>query len=450
MKVTRFRRLCLSGLIGLLLVILTTCASNRSESTTPTPVESLVQPLGITLIFWHAWPSPEQHALATLVDRYNQDHPLTQVMLQAMPVASLTRELRMASQVGSGPHLVLLQSHTITGLARDEVLLALDGETLADVVPDDDLLSTAMEGVWASDQAGNRQVYGVPLAFDTLGLYYNKRRVEVPPKDTDALLRDAHALTNPAQQPPVWGLAYTLSVDKTVGYLPAFGGQVLDTNGQVVLGASGRAGSEQWLTWLLQLRQDEAILAIPDSITVESVLQAQAALITIDWSRSLPQYRALWGDDLGVALLPRVAQTNQAAQPYVQSDVLSINRQSVDAEEQAAALDFMRYLLSVESQQLLLEAGRQPTRLSLNLEGTTVEMEAARVFREQAQQGLPMPHLGTVADMAREEIERMQITVLRGLATPADAVTQSDAALHNRLPEAAISPQPVAPASPIP
>jgi maltose-binding protein MalE len=155
--------------------------------------------------------------------------------------------------------------------------------------------------------------------------------------------------------------------------------------------------------------------------------------MTIDWSHTLFAYQALWGNHLGVALLPRVQATNRLPHPYVQGNVISINAKVVDQQEQQAALDFISYLLSEESQQTLLEAGKQPVLLTLDIQGTEPLDVAARIFRQQAQIGQAMPTSRVVNNIVRDELERMQLTVLRGLKTPADAVTHTDGALRERL-----------------
>ncbi len=382
-----------------------------------------------TLVFWHAWPSPDQHILVKLVDRYNQSHPMVHVVLQPMSLASLTRELRAAAMAGSGPHVVLLQSHTIGDLAMDGILLPLDHLVSSEKY--ENLLPSAVQGVRVQEAQGISQLYGLPLTFDTLALYYNKASMDKPPSDVAMFSTGAYGLHTRTTQSLSWGLAYTLSLDKTIGYLYAFGGRIFDAEGNLVLGTEGRSGTERWLEWLMELNRDQHVLAVSDSITVDNALKAQKALMTIDWSHALPSYQALWGDDLGIAMLPRVGTT--APQPYVQSDVVGINTHVVDTENQQAALDFVHYLVNEDSQKVLLDVGKQPSLLQLNLEGETPIIEAARVFRTQAQEGRAMPNNRVFNEIVWDELERMQLAVLRGLETPPDAVTQADVALRERL-----------------
>jgi maltose-binding protein MalE len=257
--------------------------------------------------------------------------------------------------------------------------------------------------------------------------------METPPATTESLLEQAHALADASSEPPVWGMAYALSLEKTSGYLAAAGGQVFDDQGRVVLGSAGRAGTERWLRWLRDLQRDERILAVSDSIAVDSAIKARQAFVTIDWAHALTSYRALWGDQLGVAALPLFSGTNAAPRPYVQSDVLCLNAQVVATREQQAALDFARYLLSDEAQQALLDAGKQPALLDVAFRSDMPEQDAARVFLAQARQGQPMPNRQATNDIVYEELTRMQQAVLRGLLTPADAVTLTDAELRRRV-----------------
>lgn len=416
----------------LLLFILAACSEIPSGNPASTPASSADGGRNpATLVLWHAWPSPDQRALATLVERYNRSNKPARIILQAKSLPSLTSELRGAALEGSGPHIVIVQSHTIGALAADGLLLALDG--LVSPAEHEQLLPSAVGGAYAADAAGATHLYGMPLTFDTLVLYYNRANWNVPPSDTDAMLGTARGLSETTVQPHIWGLAYTLSLDKTMGYFYAFGGRIFDDEGNLVLGAEGRAGAERWLEWLVMLRQDQKLLASLDGIAVNNALMAQQALLTIDWAHTLPNYQALWGPDLGVAILPRLSDAQRDPQPYVQSDVISLNARLVDAAEQRAALDFVRYLLAEESQREFLRVGKQPTRLNLRLDGDTPEMEAARVFRAQARQGQPMPNSRAANDVVKDVLEQMQTTVLRGLATPAEAVTRADVLIRERL-----------------
>ncbi|NWF79107.1 MAG: extracellular solute-binding protein [Chloroflexi bacterium] len=420
--------------LGLALLSLVAC-STQSAGPAPTPPPA---PAGsrTLLVLWHAWPRPEDRALAMAVERFNRTNPGIQVLLQSRQIASLRDDLASAVAEGGGPHMAIVPSHTLGSLAEEGALLPIDGLIAASEV--DRLLPAAVGAAQVRGRDG-AVLYGLPLTFDTLALYYNRANFSAaPPTDSDALLRVARGLTDTRSTPPVWGLAYNLSLDRTIGYLYAFGGRVFDETGAVVLGLDGRAGTEAWLNWLLALREDAGLLASMDGITVDNALQTQQALMTIDWAHALSSYGALWPGKLGVAPLPRLASPNRAPQPYVQSDTLVLNARLGDGPERAAASAFARHLLSEPVQREFLRAGRQPVLLSLDLaaDDPAVSAElraAAEVFRAQAQAGLPMPNSRAASDIVWPVLSDMHSSALRRLATPAQAVENADAILRARL-----------------
>ncbi|WP_298821142.1 sugar ABC transporter substrate-binding protein [Chloroflexus sp.] len=389
----------------------------------------------VILRLWHAWPAADSRVLQTLVDQFNQAHPQWQIVVQARPAVSLPTDLVTAVNEGSGPHLALVQSHTLGLLASAGSIRSLD-----DLLSPADLQSLLPAAVGAARATVGDQpaLFGMPINFDTLALYYNRANVLQPPTSVDELLLMARALTDRDRVPPVWGLAYNLSLDRTIGYLYAFGGRVFDEQGAVVLGDSGRPGTERWLAWLAGLYRDEQVLATLDGVVVDRVLQAREAIMTIDWAHAQADYRAIWNDQLGVTTLPILAETEQAPQPYVQADVIVVNARLTDPDAQAAVQAFMRYMVAVDSQRMLLAIGRQPTQLALQLSDNDladrVQLAAARAFRAQAQHGLPMPADRIANELVWTTLSDMQLSAVRGLLTPEQAVTVADETLRRVFP----------------
>lgn len=379
------------------------------------------------LVLWHAWPPEQQSVLGNLINQYNRSHPQIRVIAQSMPRASLSGDLQTAALAGGGPHMLLLPSHTLGALS--DQLLPLDD--LASKNDLDALLPVTVAGGKVKISSETSHQYGIPITFDTPVLYYNKANVLDAPADTERLLSAARGLTDISTQPQIWGLAYNLSLDTTLGYLYAFGGRIFDDSGNVVLGQAGRDGTERWLQWLLNLHQDGQMLAVTDGIRVDGALKAQQALMTINWANQYGAYRVLWGDKLGVAPLPLLSATGAAPAAYVQSEVLSINGLVQSSEEQRAALDFASYLVSEAAQGELLRAGLQPARTSLSLDGT--DYEAARAFRSQAEQGIPMPNSTIDTTIVWPTLNQMLRAVLQQQLSPADAVSEADTRLRQSL-----------------
>lgn len=401
-----------------------------ATSVVPAPVSEDPLQAPLTLYLWHAWPAPEQRTLATLVDQFNQANPSLRIIIQSRPVATLLSDLQAAVGEGRGPHLVLLQSHVLGILVDQGVLLKLN----AFISPSElEHLLPVTVGTAQVNLGASSGLYALPISFDTLALFYNRANWLRPPTDTETWRDGARTLTDAQSTPPTWGLAYHLSLDKTIGYLYAFGGQIFNEQGELVLGTSGRAGTLRWLEWLVSLKQDPRLLASLDPMAVDNALLTQQALMTIDWAHALPTYRQLWGENLGVAVLPRIAVDETAPQPYVQSDLIALSVLVSDPDEQQAALAFARFMISDAAQRALLGAGRQPARADLELTNDNPEHAIALILRQQAQSGQPMPNSELASSLVWAVLDDMRFNVLRGLVEPQQAIDTAELTLRTRL-----------------
>lgn len=410
------------------LAALAACAGGTTPAAVPTPETN--PPGVVTLVLWHGWSGAARQALTRLVDRFNQTHPTTRIFAQSMPLASMGGDLRAAAAAGTGPHLILLPSGWVGSLAADDVLLPLD--TLLPPADQQALLPVTLGAAQAQGRDKAAQLYGLPVNFDTLALFYNNANVLAAPASTADMFTLAHGLSEAGANPPRWGLALNLSVETTIGYMYAFDGRVFDEKGALVLGGTGRKGTERWLQWLADLNGDPQLLARPNSsVAVDGDIKNGQALMTFAWAHQLAEYQQLWGDKLGVAPLPKLAETNRQPVPYVQSDLLAVNTRA-SAAEQSAAAGFMRFMVSEEAQRELLSIGMQPANKAMKLDGADPLHAAARVFRQQAERAQPLPN-GVDRATVREELWQMQRAVLEGRTTPADAVSEADARLRAAL-----------------
>ncbi|MBC8162055.1 MAG: extracellular solute-binding protein [Roseiflexaceae bacterium] len=402
-----------------LTLLLAACTGQAGPQLAPTAA-----PLNetTTLILWHGWSGAPRQALNRLVDRFNMATPQARVFAQPMPLASMSADLRAAAAAGTGPHVVLLPSGWLGGLAADAALLPLNELISADALAA--LIPAAAGSALVSGSDGEQQPYGQPISFDTLALFYNRQNILRAPETTADLLTIARGLSEPTATPARWGFAISLSVENTIPYLYAFDGRLYDDQGALTLDDQGRAGAERWLGWIAAMNADQQILARPSSsVAVDRGLKSNQALMTFGWAHQLSEYQQLWGDQLGVAPLPRLSETNNAAQPWLQSEVLALNARIGPAEQRAAAL-FLNFMSSDEAQRELLAAGLQPASATLPLEGEDALVVAARSFRQQAQQAQPLPNSPERA-VLREELWQMQRAVIEGRSSPADAVSET-------------------------
>lgn len=415
-----FRRRIVYLLFVGLFLFATACSG--PTATLPTPIAPVTS-APVTLLLWHGWSGSARQALSRLVDQFNSQSRSGRILLQSTPLTSFASELRSQAQAGSGPHLALIPATWVGDLGREGVLLPLDQAVSSS--EQQAFLPVTISGARAQDRDGTQRLYGLPLCFDTLALFYNQANILVAPEDTDVLLQLARGL----QRPGLWGLGFNLSIDQSLGYLYAFGGQVFNEQGEPTLAGTSQQATEQWLTWLAQLNADPQLLVRSESgIQVDREVKNGRVAMSFGWAHQLPDFRRLWKEQLGIAPLPKLAATDQTPKPYVLSQVLTINQLASPAE-QAAALEFVRFVTSVEAQQLLLEYDLQPARQDVALAGDTPQAVAARAFRTSAEQGLPMPN-GPERDRVRQELRRMLLRVLSDQAQPRDAVLEADLQLR--------------------
>jgi len=396
---------------------LSACANSATQlDAPPTP-----QSAPTTLIVWHAFGGSTGNAIDDALQQIATTNNLN-IIIQRMPIATISNDVQVTWPQSRGPHVVLLSNSQLQQIAPQDIALPLD--SLIDVssrnVIDAAILATGQ----VRTPQGDTALMGLPISYDVPVLFYNRRNVLSPPVYTDELLNMARSLTSP----PQWGLGADLSFDNFGGYLPAFGGQIIDAQGTVVLGTTGRTGVEAWLTWLNTLHSDTLLMTRLNAIfSVTRSAGAGQMTMVIDDSSQQRTYQQLWGNSLGISALPLLSISKQPAQPFIRSTTVVINKRLSDAEVEAARI-LLNSLIQPNAQQRLLNNGMQPVNRLINLS----DYPTATSIREAATQASTPPSVLLRYDV--HAILRAMITqVVVGAQNPADAVTTADQQLRQLL-----------------
>lgn len=406
-----WRWLLLSLICGL-----TACST---APVTPVPVATATpQTTATTLVVWHALGGNDELALRDVLTRIANANGFT-VILQRIPITDIQHEVHVAFAQSRGPHLVILNNAQLQALASDDCCLAID--SLLDIATRDALDKTLLATAQYTPPTGTTQTLGLPISYSVPVLYYNTHSIISPPSTSDDLIGLAHNLRNP----PQWGLGADLTIDTMYGYLAAFGGAVVDDQGQVVLADTGRAGSEAWLTWLATLNNDPLMLTHLNSVfTIEQTVGAGQLAMVIDSSANHQTYEQLWGKATGVTTLPLLSITNQSAHPLLQSTVVTVNKH-LSLPELVAARTVLNALLTPANQTILLNYGIQPANRLLSL----TEYPVALAIRNASADAVaPLPALTRYDVYAA--LNTMLNQVAFGTQTPTDAVTATDKQLR--------------------
>jgi ABC-type glycerol-3-phosphate transport system substrate-binding protein len=410
----------------LALLALAACASSVAQpvptpqlAASPEAVAPLPRQLMLTL--WHSWNGRGAQALDTLARNYERSHPDVRITLQARPAASLVRDYSAAVSDGSAPQLLLVRGRYLGDLAEKGLVIPLQDKPIMDSLVD--LLPAAVDGVRVAGV-----VYGVPITYDSLMLFYDRRQLPQPPASLGDLLAwtPGGATTTPERR---WGLAYYLSAATTLPYLQAFGGAVFAPNRGMTLDENHRAEARRWLEWLQTLHADERATATDDFGAVDALIQSNRVAAALDWTHRLPDYQRLWGADaVGLAGLPPVEGQQPAPPTLLLADVVCVN--TVTGKQQRdAAHDFLRFLVSGQAQELLwTQAGLFPTNQKARLDEPEKDDPANAALRAAAN-AVAFPH--TPADTrAWPLLDEMVRSVLAGSATPTEAWDKASAGLR--------------------
>ncbi|HSH78180.1 MAG TPA: extracellular solute-binding protein [Herpetosiphonaceae bacterium] len=371
----------------------------------------------LELTFWHSWNGRAAQVLDVLARRYERGHPGVRIRLEERPAVTLVRDYSEAVADGGAPQMVLVLSRYLGELAENRYVLPLNEQRI------DEAVAEIPPGVVDGARIAGR-LHSIPLTYDSLVLFYDRRQVAAPPA-TLADLRSA-APTSATETPDrSWGLAYYLSAATTLPYIEAFGGAVWGPDGGVVLDTEERRpGTLSWLEWLKSLRADTGAQALDDFGLVHAAIQANRAAATVDWLHRLPDYQRVWGADaVGVAALPRPEGDAGVPRTFVLSDLVCINTVTT-AQQRAAAIDFALYLASEPAQELLwTRAMRFPAHRDAAVDGAAKDALAA------SSGAVPFPN--TIREArAWPLLDEMVRSVLSGSATPSEALDAAATALR--------------------
>ena len=187
--------------IGVLLLALL-CACNpsederirigRPEGSTAIVVEPDDGPL--TLMLWHAYRGAEEEALNAVIERFNEVHENTAIETLAVPFDAYADRITAAIPQDRGPDMFIFAHDRVGDWSEAGIIEAINYWTTTDQL---DLFfeQTVHSLIY------RRRLFGLPLAFKSLVLFYNPDLIDSPPQDTDALIELAAALTVPGENP---------------------------------------------------------------------------------------------------------------------------------------------------------------------------------------------------------------------------------------------------------
>ena len=334
-----------------------------------------VAPATVTL--WHSYRDDERKALDVLVSQWNGAHAEVQIQALAVPFDAIIDKFQVATPNGNGPDLIVM-AHDKVGLwARDGLI-----QPLGEFATQDRLARFLPQTV--KPLVFDKAIWGLPLAFKSVALFYNRKMIAEPPKTLGQLIEVAKGYTSAKTES--FGLAYDAAdLYFHAPFLYGCGGKVWDDVAKKITIDSTEAIKAAELARSLFVEHK----ILPKGVSgfvVTAMFNDGKTPFTIQgpWFISEIAKEIDWG----VAVLPEIAP-GQPLRPFLGSEALLLTKPS---KVRAAALRVADYLTSDEAAITRLEQGKQMVANAKIYENPRwLDKPVVKVFRAQAEVAVPMP-----------------------------------------------------------
>lgn len=378
-----------------MLLRLLAAASLALVSLAPAYAAPARQTGGLTL--WHAWTGAEQEALQAAVGAFASNNPQIQVSLLQVPFDQLKNKFTIEASTGGGPDLLIGPKDWIGELAQANLIQAMD-----DVAPDL-LASLNPAAVTANSYKG--KIWAVPESTEAMALFYNTSKVPTPPSSIDELLAMA----------PDTGVAINSGFYQYSGFIFASGGRLFDDSQKVVLNEGGTASA---LNWLRSAKANPGVTVDADGSKLDALFKDGRVGMIFNGPWATGDYaKALGKDNIAIAPPIRIGDSTQTFAPFLGTKNVFL---SANAQNQAAAVAFIGYLISSEVQTTMAEtAGHIPANPLASiadpiLAGFLMQTQSATYFPNE-------PEMGAVWTPASDMITK----VVEGKASAEEAVSEA-------------------------
>ncbi len=258
------------------------------------------------VLLWHSYRSAEEEALQLVLRDFERMHPHVRVRTLGVPYDAFASRLSSAIPRGRGPDLFIFAHERIGSWVRNNVVVPIeDGPLPVDL---EEFLPETLDAL-----THEGQLYGLPLAFKSTALFYNRALVPEPPGTTDELVATATQLSSPAEGR--YGLAYPADdFFFHSAWFFGFGGEIFDgETGEPAFDTDGARRSYEFVQDLVLRRR-----LLPMESTYElstNLFNSGAAAMVINgpWFIGEIDDRVDWA----IAPLPIVSETGERATPFL-------------------------------------------------------------------------------------------------------------------------------------
>ncbi|MEM9293673.1 MAG: extracellular solute-binding protein [Acidobacteriota bacterium] len=366
------------------------------------PLEAFAQ---TELVVWHAYRAGEKAAFEKVIETFNSSQKEIQVKTLAVPYDAYADKISAAVPRGKGPDVFIYAQDRMGGWVEagntiEPIDFYLEDETLDRFIP-----ST----VDAMTYQGT--IYGLPLNYKVVTMFYNKKLVTTPPTTSKELVELAKKHTDASTGR--YGLAYWYpDFYYHASLMNAFGGGVFDDNRKPVINQAANVKSvEALLGWL---EKDKILPGEPTTALITALFNGGKAAIVFNGPWFLGEIKD--DVDYGLAPLPTIeAAGGQPMRPWMTVEGVYI---AAPSEHKDEAFTLVEYLTDAAAGKVLaLEGGQTPANESVYEDSAVAKNETLAAFREQVEVAVPMPNLPEMT-MVWSPVTTAMNTIVKGAASP--------------------------------
>ncbi len=378
-----------------------------AAAASPTPAPTPFVPQG-DLVLWHSWGGADGDALTQILTQLKQDAPLLNVETLYVAPNDLPQAYADAVAAGGGPDVAVTENWWISNMVGADVIRPLD-----------DLLQPGQtDGFHLASLLNFRRgdaLYALPATWQLVSLFQNTSvtTATVPATTGDLLAQ--------AQASPANGIGIYANLFHVWWGFPAYGAQLFDESGKVIIDQSGGAG--EFLQWMKDVGATPGSFVDTDyGMLLDRFKKGEFGYL-VDGPWATAELRAALGDALTVVPLP--AGPAGAAQPWIQGEGVILNP-NLDANRAPLAFYLASTLTNEAGGTAFARAGRLPANQRAELPNDPI----LRGFMAQAATAQPAPF--------QPEMEQvwgyggdMLVKVLGGTVEPVQAARETAALIND-------------------
>ncbi|MGC9042439.1 MAG: extracellular solute-binding protein [Myxococcota bacterium] len=375
------------------------------------------------LVLWHSYRGSEKDALDKIIKDFNESQ--NEIMVESLPIPydAFADKITAAVPRGHGPDVFIFAHDRLGDWAISKVIEPLDL-----FVQEDPSVVEGFANAHIKALSYKGSLFGLPMAFKSTALFYNKKLVSKIPQTMDELISMSRKITNPKNE--TYGLVYEAgNFYFHSAIFHAFGAGVFDSGYKPAFTSDESIESFKYLTYLLRQK------IMPDEITstlVTSLFNQNKAAFVINGPWFLGEIdRSV---DFGVTLLPILDKKSAPAikeerrlTPFLTVEAIIMSAKSNHKRE---AFKLMKYITEDKQAEVRLLTGNQTVANTKLYEREDIKSNSViMAFFEQQKYSIPMENtpemrmIWTPIQMALSKIIRGETNYKEILKSANDEIT---------------------------